>query len=153
MTLFKRSGQQQRGPRVPPSLSRVSQLTPSDAKRPPTLRRAWMPSPLCAGPRASGLRSAIILRQLAIGPRWRTWTGLSLAPADHIASFLMALQASMAKWRAVKRTAPPVSLMPFLGFQIRQQQPRRQANYQVVKMEQTNSSDWDCLLSLYSIYF
>lgn len=135
MTISKQLVQQQRGSRVPPSPSRVSQLTPSEARRPPSLQRAWMLSRLCAGPKASGLLSVIILRQRAIRPQWRTWTGLSLALADRVASFLMDLQASMAKWRVAMRTTTPVSLMSSLGFQIRQQQQPLQENYQVVKLK------------------
>ncbi|CAF95950.1 unnamed protein product, partial [Tetraodon nigroviridis] len=133
MTLSKRSGQQQRGPRAPPSLSRASQSTPSTAKRPPTLQKAWTPSPLCAGPRASGSLSVITSHQLATRPQRRTRAGLSPAPADRTAPFPTALRAAMAKCRAAKRTAPPVSLMSLLGFQTRQQQPPLQANYQVVR--------------------
>lgn len=143
MTLSKHPGQQQWGPRVPPSPSRANQLTPPEARRPPALQRAWMPSPLCAGPRASGSLSAIISHQLAIRPQW---TGLRLALADRVASFLMAPQALTARWRAAKRTAPPVSLMSSLGLQIRQQQ-QQPSNYQVVKLKKPNLliACWVCI--------
>lgn len=150
MTLFKCSGQQQRGPRAPPSLSWVSQLTPPEARLPPTLRRVWTPSPLCAGPKASGSLSAIILHQLATGPQWRTWTGLSLAPQNQIALFPMACQALMAKWRAAKRTAPPVCLTSFLGLKIRQHKPPPQANYQVVKIKEVSIAFWVCTGYIFS---
>lgn len=136
-TLSKHSSRHQRGPRAPPSPCRVSQLTPSKARLPPALPRAWMPSPPCPGPRASGSPSVTISLHLTVraqGRLQRRARGLSLAPAGQVASSPMTLLAPSAERRAAQRTALPVSLMSSLGFQIGQWQQLHQAKYSAVKL-------------------